>query len=171
MSNKNKILVPIDGSAFCTHIFPHLCRFFPPDQNEIILLRVAEDPAGRVGKPGRPATMEVDLFEYPTRKELRQSQHPIFASQERESTVADLTLDMRKEEQMLELFGYEVHSEVRLDRARGEAIVQYIENHDVDIVAMTTHWRTGINKLIFGSVAQYVAQHISIPVIMIRPEA
>ena len=78
---------------------------------------------------------------------------------------------MRKEEQMLELFGYEVHSEVRLDRARGEAIVQYIENHDVDIVAMTTHWRTGINKLIFGSVAQYVAQHIAIPIVMIRPEA
>jgi nucleotide-binding universal stress UspA family protein len=173
MSVKNKILVPIDGSAFCTHIFPHLCRYFPPAQNEIVLLRVAEDPMGHVGMPRRPSGMEADLIEYdfPSRKDAVEARHPIFASQERESTVAELTLDMREEEKMLEAFGYDVHSEVRLDRARGEAIVQFIENHDVDIVAMTTHWRTGINKLIFGSVAQYVAQHISIPIVMIRPNA
>jgi nucleotide-binding universal stress UspA family protein len=38
------------------------------------------------------------------------------------------------------------------------------------MVAMTTHWRRGIQKLIFGSVAQQVAGHVSVPIMMIRPE-
>lgn len=35
-----------------------------------------------------------------------------------------------------------------------EEIIKYIEFKPVDMVAMTTHWRTGIQKLIFGSVAR-----------------
>ena len=38
------------------------------------------------------------------------------------------------------------------------------------MVAMTTHWRTGIQKLIFGSVAQQIAGQINIPILMIRPD-
>ncbi|MCB0152307.1 MAG: universal stress protein, partial [Caldilineaceae bacterium] len=37
-------------------------------------------------------------------------------------------------------------------------------------IAMTTHWRRGIQKLIFGSVAQYVAAHTNTPIFMVRPE-
>ncbi len=51
----------------------------------------------------------------------------------------------------------------------GEQIVEYVENHDVDMVAMTTHSRGGLNRLIFGSVAEYVSHHVSVPIMMVRP--
>ena len=170
MQSKRKILVPVDGSQFCTRIFPHLQNLFPPSENDIILLRVAHDPEGYVGKPSRPATAEMGVPIYNTHEDFKRGKHPIFASQARESAVADLTLDMLDEQHLLETLGYDVHVEIRLDHGRGQAIVQYINTHNIDAVAMTTHWRTGINKLIFGSVAQYVAQHVDIPVIMVRPE-
>ena len=40
----------------------------------------------------------------------------------------------------------------------------------IDLVAITTHWRRGLPRLIFGSVAQYLVSHIAIPVLMIAPK-
>jgi nucleotide-binding universal stress UspA family protein len=39
----------------------------------------------------------------------------------------------------------------------------------VDLVAMTTHGRSGISRLIFGSVAEQVLRHVSVPVLLVRP--
>jgi nucleotide-binding universal stress UspA family protein len=170
MQDKRCILVPVDGSAFSTQIFPDVRKLFPPDENEIVLLRVGQDPEGHVGRPPRLASAEIGVMSYQSRKDMQDATHPIYASQERESAVADLALDLRDEQSILENMGYDVTVEIRLDRERGPAIINYVDTHDVDAIAMTTHWRTGINKLIFGSVAQYVAQHTTVPVIMVRPE-
>ena len=40
---KQRILVPNDGSAFCRQIYPHLLKFFPPEETELILLRVGHE--------------------------------------------------------------------------------------------------------------------------------
>jgi nucleotide-binding universal stress UspA family protein len=36
-------------------------------------------------------------------------------------------------------------------------------------VAMCTHSRRGINRLIFGSVTEYVSQHVSVPMLIMHP--
>ncbi|MCB0045973.1 MAG: universal stress protein [Caldilineaceae bacterium] len=164
------ILVPMDGSVFCKQIFPHLQNLFPPTDNKLILLRVGDNADGMVGKPPRPVSPDMSVESYETQRDVRSAAHPIYASQAWESAVAELDMDMLDERQALEEMGYDVTVEIRLGRERGPAIVKYIDTHDIDAIAMTTHWRTGIPKLIFGSVAQYVAQHTSLPVLMVRPE-
>ncbi len=41
---KNKVLIPIDGSQFSLQILPYVTRFLKAEENELILLGVAEEP-------------------------------------------------------------------------------------------------------------------------------
>jgi nucleotide-binding universal stress UspA family protein len=165
---KHRVLIPNDGSTFCRQIYPHIEKFLPPEETELILLRVGHHPEGLVGAPPRPAGMDVALTMFDSHQDAELAAHPIFASQEWESAQAEIRRTMLEDAHVLEAAGYEVSVEVRFGD-RGEAIVHYIQNNEVDLIAMTTHWRTGLQKLIFGSVAQYVAAHVNVPILMIRP--
>ncbi len=137
----------------------------------MILLRV-EDPAeGHVGTPPKPAATDSTITMYDRRMDLIEAKHPIYASQEWESSEADVLRAMQEDVHLLEMAGYEVTPVVRLNKSPATAILRYIENHDVDMVAMTTHGRTGLNRMIFGSVAQKLAQHLQIPMMIVRPVA
>jgi nucleotide-binding universal stress UspA family protein len=41
--------------------------------------------------------------------------------------------------------------------------------HDVDLVVMTTHGRSGLSRTVLGSVAQRVLAHCPVPVVLYRP--
>ncbi len=63
---------------------------------------------------------------------------------------------------------------VRTERAGGRAVWQTIldvarEEH-ASMIVMTTHGRTGLGKMLLGSVAQAVAEHSTIPVLLVRGE-
>jgi len=49
-----------------------------------------------------------------------------------------------------------------------EAIVDYAEQNDIDLIVMTTHGRSGLSRLVFGSVAESVVRHAPCPVLLIR---
>jgi nucleotide-binding universal stress UspA family protein len=49
-----------------------------------------------------------------------------------------------------------------------EKIIEYAKKKDVDLIAMSTHGRSGVSRL-FGSVADKVAHHSEKPVLLIRP--
>ena len=166
---KHRVLIPNDGSTFCRQIYPHLQKFLPPEQTELILLRVGHHPEGLLGAPPRPAGMDVALTMYDSHQDAEFAAHPIFASQEWESAEAEIRRTLLEEAHTLEAAGYTVSVEVRFGD-RGESIVHYVQNTEVDLIAMTTHWRTGLQKLIFGSVAQQIAAHVNVPILMIRPE-
>lgn len=46
----------------------------------------------------------------------------------------------------------------------------YVEEHDVDIVAMGTHGRSGIERYLLGSVAEKFVRTSPVPVLTVRPE-
>lgn len=48
-----------------------------------------------------------------------------------------------------------------------DEIVAWAEKHDVDLIAMTTHGRTGLRRLALGSVAESVIRHSRIPVLVL----
>lgn len=50
-----------------------------------------------------------------------------------------------------------------------EAILQYVDDHDVDLVVMGTHGRTGLDHVVFGSVAEDVLRESPVPVLTVRP--
>ncbi|MGD8294304.1 MAG: universal stress protein [Desulfobacterales bacterium] len=50
-----------------------------------------------------------------------------------------------------------------------EQIINYIEDHSIDLVIMGTHGRKGMDKIIFGSVAERVVKTSPVPVMVVNP--
>ena len=50
-----------------------------------------------------------------------------------------------------------------------EEILRLAENEDADLIVMGTHGRKGIDRILFGSVAEKVVKNSSRPVLTIRP--
>ena len=49
-------------------------------------------------------------------------------------------------------------------------IVEYAEEHDIDLIVMGTHGRTGLGRLLLGSVTEKVVRVSPVPVLTIRPD-
>lgn len=49
-----------------------------------------------------------------------------------------------------------------------EAIVSFIRTHPVDLVVMSTHGRSGVGRVVFGSVAEAVLTHSHAPILLLR---
>lgn len=50
-----------------------------------------------------------------------------------------------------------------------EEILNYAREEEIDIIIMGTHGRKGIDRVLFGSVAEKIVKSASIPVMTIRP--
>lgn len=51
----------------------------------------------------------------------------------------------------------------------GHEIVGYAKQNQIDMVVMGTHGYTGLDRLVLGSVAEYVVRHACCPVLTIKP--
>jgi nucleotide-binding universal stress UspA family protein len=51
-----------------------------------------------------------------------------------------------------------------------EEIVAYALDEGVDLIAMSTHGRTGLSRLLYGSVAESVLRNTAGAVLVVRPE-
>jgi len=56
------------------------------------------------------------------------------------------------------------HGEVR-QGAPGETIVEYVREEGIDLVTMGTHGRTGVRRVVLGSVAEHVLRKSPVPVL------
>jgi nucleotide-binding universal stress UspA family protein len=55
----------------------------------------------------------------------------------------------------------------------GEAaseIVQVAKERDVDLIVISSHGRTGLGRILFGSTAEAVVRHAPCPVLVVKPE-
>jgi nucleotide-binding universal stress UspA family protein len=50
-----------------------------------------------------------------------------------------------------------------------EGLMEFVDKEAVDLVAMTTHARSGLRRIVLGSVAERIIQG-NAPVLLIRPE-
>ena len=53
----------------------------------------------------------------------------------------------------------------------GEALVDYADANDMDLVVMGTHGRRGVDRMLFGSVTEEVVRTASCPVLTVRADA
>jgi nucleotide-binding universal stress UspA family protein len=51
-----------------------------------------------------------------------------------------------------------------------EEILNFVEQNQIDMIVMGTHGRKGIDRILFGSVAERVVKSASIPVLTLRPQ-
>lgn len=69
------------------------------------------------------------------------------------------------EEQRASLEGVDVTVEVARGESVPETVARFAEKHDVDLIALSTHGRTGFRHLALGSVAESVIRHATVPVL------
>jgi nucleotide-binding universal stress UspA family protein len=53
--------------------------------------------------------------------------------------------------------------------APGAAIVAAAKEYQADLIVMGTHGRTGLTRLLLGSVAEHVLRHAACPVLTVKP--
>jgi len=86
-------------------------------------------------------------------------------------SLSDMTAEAEKAREQLEELRDKLSAdiEVKIDVAVHESIprgvAEYAEKHGADMIAMSTHGRTGFRHLILGSVAESVLQHSTVPVL------
>lgn len=86
-------------------------------------------------------------------------------------SMTDMTAEAEKAREKLEGLRDKLSAdiEVKVDVAVHEniprGVAEYAEKHGADMIAMSTHGRTGFRHLILGSVAESVLQHSSVPVL------
>ncbi len=163
-----KVLIPLDGSEFSRQIIGEVRKFFSPDQYDLVLLRVGEPPKGVTGRPTRPASAEVPVPMYDTQTDIEYAQHPVYASQEYESATAKLLDELQSERSQLQSAGYTVYTAAKFGDP-GREIVTFISDEDIALVAMTTHGRSGLSRMVSGSVAEHVLRNTNVPVMALRP--
>lgn len=163
-----KVLIPLDGSEFSRGLVPHVCRVLPPDDHDLILLRVADEPLGVMGRPPRPLVLSaLTMPEYATALDVEHAHHPIYASQQRETNRASLCNELREVAREFEGHGYNVKTEVRFGNP-AEEIASYIRADQIDMVAIGTHGRTGLRRVALGSVTAEVLRTTTVPVLVVR---
>jgi nucleotide-binding universal stress UspA family protein len=164
--SKPKILIPLDGSKFSQQILAKVRNFFSPADTELILLRVASAPHGLVGMPARPMAVQWPVPTYASQQDIKLAQHPIYASQAWDSQVAMLENELRADLLELHQAGYTVSTAIRFGEPAQE-ILNLIAEEKVELVAMTSHGRTGLSRLVFGSVAEAVLREAPVPVMVL----
>jgi nucleotide-binding universal stress UspA family protein len=162
------ILIPLDGSEFSAQIIATVKTFFAPQDNALVLYRVGALPEGHLGLPPRPTGTGADVPLYDSARDIELEQHPIYASQEADTQRSVLLDELESLAQPLRAAGYAVQCEADLGNP-AEAIIERARSEDIALVAMTTHGRSGISRLLFGSVAEQVVRHVEVPVLLLRP--
>lgn len=85
-----------------------------------------------------------------------------------EATREEATVYLTEVAGRLEGRGYEVTWEVR-DGVISDEVVAAADEHNVDLVVIATHGRTGFRRLVMGSVAERILRDVSAPLMMVRP--
>lgn len=153
---KHKVLLPLDGSEFGRQIVQVVRQYLKPDENELVLLRVAI--------PLRMAETAPTTLAAKTGTPVRY----VWTTQEREMHRAEIEQDLEREAAPLRALGYQATTEVLFGEPAQE-ICEYVNSAKINLVAMTTHGRTGLRRLVLGSVADSVLRAANVPVLLWRP--
>jgi nucleotide-binding universal stress UspA family protein len=74
---------------------------------------------------------------------------------------------MEAEQELLDA-GVQAQHTIRHGADPAAEIVDYAEVNDIDLIAMSTHGRSGIGRWVFGSVASKVLEGTGKPILLIR---
>lgn len=140
------ILVPVDGSKTSLAVVQHAVELVKVFNTKITLVQVMTlDPY-----------IAADYFTYGHNNELI----------ERARSFIQTSLDEAKA-----LFQAEgVEPETRLLEGENipHTIAEAVKDLNVDLVVISSHGRSGIKKLILGSVAQSLITELSVPVLVVK---
>lgn len=142
MFKHKRVLIALDGSAAGEMVMKFLMEIAGPLDMTVMLLHVLE-PITPAAAEGLVVSDDIDA----RRREAEEYLAPIAA--------------------MLRSQGVDAAWAIRHGRAADE-ILAAADESGTDLIAMATHGRSGIGRLLFGSVAEAVLRRAAVPVFMIR---
>jgi nucleotide-binding universal stress UspA family protein len=167
---KHKILITIDGSEFSRLILPRVRTFFSPQDSELILLSVAVEPFAEHFQRTPLTTAQSIVPLYREDEGERVSPSGDFQGGPWEELISKLRYELKLVANELAEAGYKVSTVVRASKDPAEEIIAVGKSESADLIAMTTHGRTGAKRLLMGSVAEQVLRKSSVPVMIFRPQ-
>jgi len=137
-----RILVPLDGSELAEGVLPYVQQIATKTGAETILLTCIYQIDSWNGY----------LAQVDTRKE---------------TALVQTYLEGKREE--LQAKGLKVTMEIAYGPP-AEAVLSYAADEEIDLIAMSTHGRSGISRWVFGSVADKVLHGTSRPLLLVRAD-
>jgi nucleotide-binding universal stress UspA family protein len=152
-----ELVVPLDGSELAETVLPHVEALTGKagiSTVKVILLRVCEPPS-------MPTYYSPELPEIP----LHWGQ---YAQQETARCKQISTDYLGGIERRLKSSGIDVRSEVLVGKASDE-VVNYANKNPYSLIVMATHGRSGLSRLVYGSVALNILVGVTNPIFLIKP--
>lgn len=139
------ILVPLDGSPCAEQALPGALRIARKTGASITLLQVIP-PSQEMVSPMEPIVVVADITE---------------------ASIEAVTSYLTKLAATEQFEGIGVHHEV-LEGDAGQMIVQYAQERHIDLIVLCSHGRTGLKRLLMGSVARYLTRMSIVPVLILH---
>src|SRR3954470_340963 len=141
MQQFKRILVPLDGSNLAESVVPFVVRAAEALGATVVLLHIVEERAPQKVHGEPHLTSEADAERYLKGVENKY-----------EGRVP---------------FEQHVHGTEEHDVAG--SIARHVTELNADIVALCTHGRSGLRRVMYGSIAQQVLRRVPEPVLVVRP--
>lgn len=138
----NHILVPLDGSALAECVLPHVVAIAPATKARITLIHVLEHSENRNGSP------PIDPVGWHMQKQESQAY-------------------LEKQVQQMQADGLDA-SHVILEGNSAESIIDFAHANQVDLIALSTHGRTGLSGWNVSSVVQKVLLRSYRSILLVR---
>ena len=141
--NYQRIVVPLDGSLMSEYVLPQVERMAIAFKSELTFLHVVPPDAAGSGEA---------VVREPTPSQVR--------------ARADITEYLVELQKDFELRGIRTHWTIRCGDPT-EEIVWFVNEHQCDLVIMSTHGGGEPGRENIGSVAVDVLKHVHIPVVLV----
>ena len=139
-----QVLIPLDGSRLAEGILPFIVEIARPLDLAVVLVRVERPIAPQAIEGTTHFTVDDVAARLSKAREY----------------LAPVAADLRRQ-------GVRVTTDARYGDPVTE-IVGAARATEADVIAMTTHGRSGFGRLLFGSVAEAVLRRADVPVLMMR---
>jgi nucleotide-binding universal stress UspA family protein len=143
-----RILLPTDFSGCANYALPYAAAIARAVEATVICVNVVEPIVPAVGYTGMAEAMPIAEM----------------SEQMEESAERELPDVMSCEE----LRGLKVEEVIGHGDAAAE-IVRVADEQNVDLIVISSHGRTGLGRIIFGSTAEAVVRHARCPVLVVKP--
>ena len=140
-----KILVPFDGSGYSEKAYEKALEIAEKFQSDLIVMAVLQSKI--------PDSAGVSI------QRLQELQD----EQENEATTMLRRLEKDANDKNIPFSIKIVHNP-----SSSDGIVSFAENSNIDLIVMGSHGRTGLTKIVLGSVANGVVGHAKCPVLITK---
>lgn len=142
-----KILVPLDGSKMAEAALRPTIEFARCMGAEVVLATVHED---------------LPLRYYPTDAGVIQAAL--------DDARAEATHYVHEQVELLVERGVKAHAVTVEGPSVAGALLDYADHNGIDLIAMSTHGRSGLTRFLMGSVADRIVHTAKMPVLLVRPD-